>query len=104
VAKDMIFTGRRLGAGEALSIGLVDRVVPRGEALTGARRLASAIAAKGPVAVRHAKQAVSRALELDLASGLAYEANQFALLFATQDAREGTSAFVERREPRFEGR
>ncbi len=103
LAKELIFTGRRIGAEEAREIGLVNRVVPEGEALNAAREIAAEIAANGPLAVRHAKAATNRAVDVDLISGLEYEADQFALLFATQDAREGMGAFVERRKPKFEG-
>jgi enoyl-CoA hydratase len=102
-AKELIFSGRRIGASEAREIGLVNRVVPQGEALKAARELAAEIAANGPLAVRHAKAATNQALDVDLVSGLGYEANQFALLFATEDAREGMGAFAERRRPEFKG-
>jgi enoyl-CoA hydratase len=104
LAKELIFTGRRIGAAEAREIGLVNRVVPQGEALKVARELAAEIAANGPLAVRHAKAATNRAMDVDLVSGLEYEADQFALLFATEDAREGMGAFAERRKPEFRGR
>jgi enoyl-CoA hydratase len=104
LAKELIFTGRRIGAEEAREIGLVNRVVGRGEALSVAKELAGEISANGPLAVRHAKAAANRALDTDLISGLEYEADQFALLFATEDAREGMNAFGEKRKPRFEGR
>ncbi len=103
-AKELIFTGRRIGAKEAHEIGLVNRVVPQGEALGVARELAAEIAANGPLAVRHAKAATNRAMDVDLVSGLEYEADQFALLFATEDAREGMGAFVEKRKAQFKGR
>jgi enoyl-CoA hydratase len=103
-AKELIFTGRRIGAREAHEIGLVNRVVSEGEALKVARELAAEIAANGPLAVRHAKAATNQALDVDLVSGLGYEADQFALLFATEDAREGMGAFAERRKPEFKGR
>jgi len=104
LAKELIFTGRRIGAEEAKAIGLVNRVVAEGEALNSARELAAEISANGPLAVRHAKAAANRALDVDLVSGLEYEADQFALLFATEDASEGMNAFGERRKPAFEGR
>jgi enoyl-CoA hydratase len=103
LAKELIFTGRRIGAEEAREIGLVNRVVPQGEALSAARELAAEIAANAPLAVRHAKSATNRALDVDLVSGLEYEADQFALLFSTEDAREGMGAFAERRKPEFKG-
>ena len=104
LAKELIFTGRRISAEEARDIGLVNRVVAEGEALDAARELAAGISANGPLAVRHAKAAANRSLDVDLISGLEYEADQFALLFATEDAREGMTAFSEKRKPEFEGR
>jgi enoyl-CoA hydratase len=104
VAKELIFTGRRIGADEARLMGLVNHVVPEGEALNAAKEMAAEIAANGPVAVRHAKAAANRALDVDIISGLEYEADQFALLFATEDAKEGMSAFMEKRKAEFEGR
>ena len=91
-------------AEEAREIGLVNRVVPQGEALDVAREVAAEIARNGPLAVRYAKAAVNRSADVDLVSGLEYEADQFALLFATEDAREGMDAFVEKRKPEFGGR
>ena len=104
LAKELIFTGRRIGAEEAREIGLANRVVGRGEALSVAKEMAAEISANGPVAVRHAKAATNRALDVDLVSGLEFETDQFALLFATEDAREGMNAFGEKRRPKFEGR
>lgn len=104
LAKELIFSGRRIDAAEAKDIGLVNRVVGEGEALNTARELAAEIASNGPVAVRHAKTAANRSLDVDLISGLEYEADQFSLLFATEDAREGMGAFMEKRKPQFEGR
>jgi enoyl-CoA hydratase len=104
LAKELIFTGRHIGAEEAREMGLVNRVVPEGEALDVARQIAGEIAANGPLAVRHAKAAANRSTDVDLVSGLEYEADQFALLFATEDAREGMGAFVEKRKPQFRGR
>jgi enoyl-CoA hydratase len=104
LAKELILTGRRVNAAEAKEMGLVGRVVPQGEALSAARELAAEISANGPVAVRHAKAAANKALEVDLVSGLDYESDQFALLFSTHDAKEGMRAFVEKRKPSFEGR
>jgi enoyl-CoA hydratase len=104
LAKELIFTGRRIDAEEAKRMGLVNRVVGQGEALSAARELAAEISANGPVAVRHAKAAANRAGDVDLISGLEYEADQFALLFASEDAKEGMGAFVEKRRPGFQGR
>ena len=103
VAKELIFSGRRIRAEEALRIGLVNRVVPEGEALSAAKEIASQIAANGPLAVRMAKASANRALDVDLISGLEYEADQFGLLFSTEDAKEGMGAFVEKRKAEFKG-
>jgi enoyl-CoA hydratase len=104
LAKELIFTGRRVDAEEARGIGLANRVVGQGEVLDAAKEMAAEISANGPLAVRYAKAATNRALDVDLISGLEFEADQFALLFATEDAREGMNAFGEKRKPRFEGR
>jgi enoyl-CoA hydratase len=103
-ALDLILTGRRVGAAEALAIGLVTRVYPaatlRAEALAYARELA----AKAPLAVRFALDAVRSGLEQPLAEGLAHEAALFGLVSATDDMREGTRAFLEKRSAQFTGR
>jgi enoyl-CoA hydratase/carnithine racemase len=102
-AKDIIMTGRFVDAGEALSIGLVDRVVPAGEVYAAARSLVEQFVAGPAVALRAAKQAVDGGLEMDLASGLAWESQLFAALFATEDKAEGMAAFMAKRKPSFKG-
>ena len=104
LAMDMILTGRRLSAREALSAGLVARVVAREAWLGEARRVAREIAARGPVANRLAKEAVDRAFEGPLSLGLDYERRQLYLAFASDDAKEGIAAFLEKRAPEFTGR
>src|SRR3954447_5080238 len=99
-AKDLIFTGRHVDAAEALSIGLVDRVVPHTEVYTAAREMAATFAGGPLAAVRAAKQAVDRGLEADLGTGLEIERLQFSGLFATEDAREGMTAFADKRRPK----
>jgi enoyl-CoA hydratase len=103
-AMDMILSGRRLTAREALASGLVARVVAREAWLDEAKRVAREIAAKGPVANRLAKEAVDRAFDAPLTVGLDYERRALYLAFASEDAREGMRAFLEKRAPRFEGR
>jgi enoyl-CoA hydratase len=104
VAMDMILSGRRLSAREALAAGLVARVVARESWLEEAKRLARDIAAKAPVATRLAKESVDRAFEVPLAAGLEAERRALYLAFASEDAREGLTAFVAKRKPEFEGR
>ena len=104
LAMDMILSGRRLSAREALAAGLVARVVAREAWLEEAKRTAREIAAKGPVANRLAKEAVDRAFDAPLSVGLDYERRALYLAFASEDAREGMRAFLEKRAPEFEGR
>jgi enoyl-CoA hydratase len=103
-ALEMILTGARIPADEALRIGLVERVVPAGEALEATAELARAIAAKAPVALRYAKEAVVKGLELPLADGLRLEGDLSTLLRTTEDRVEGAKAFLEKRAPRWTGR
>jgi enoyl-CoA hydratase len=103
-ALEMILTGARLTAAEALRIGLVERVVPAAEVRSAARELAVAIAAKAPVALRYAKEAVVKGLELPLADGIRLENDLAALLRSTEDRLEGARAFLEKRPPRWTGR
>jgi enoyl-CoA hydratase len=104
VAMDMILTGRMLSAREALDFGLVARVVAREAWLTEARRVAAEIAAKSPVSVRLAKEAVDAAFEVPLSAGVELERRAFYLARASEDATEGLTAFVEKRKPEFRGR
>ena len=104
MARELVFTGRIIDAKEAKEIGLVNRLVGEGEALGAAKEVARQIAGNAPVAVRNAKTAMNIARNTDLASGVEHEGDLFALLLATEDAREGMTAFAERREPEFKGR
>jgi len=103
LARELIYTGRRVGAEEALRIGLVNAVVPADELLDRAHELARTIARNAPVAVRLAKEAIRRGLDVDLDAGLVLEAQAFALAFSTADQKEGMTAFLERRVPEFRG-
>lgn len=100
-AKDLIFTGRRVGAEEARAAGLVNAVHPHEELLPAALELAATIAAKPAWALAQAKEMINRAYEGDLAGNLARERDLFALAFDTEDRREGFAAFFEKREARF---
>jgi enoyl-CoA hydratase len=104
IAMDMILTGRMIGAREALGLGLVARVVAKEAWLDEAKRAAGAIAAKGPIAVRLAKEAVDQAFEAPLSAGIEFERRAFYLARASEDATEGLTAFVEKRAPDFKGR
>ncbi len=104
LAMDVILSGRFLTAREALASGLVARVVAHEAWLEEAKRVARDIAAKGPVASRLAKEAVDRAYEGGLGLGLDYERRLLYLAFASEDAREGLQAFVEKRKPDFKGK
>ena len=104
VAMDVVLSGRRLNAREALESGLVARVVAREAWLDEAKRVAREIASKAPVATRLAKEAVDHAYEGGLGYGLDYERRAMYLAFASADAREGLNAFLEKRRPEFEGR
>jgi enoyl-CoA hydratase/carnithine racemase len=94
-AKDMIFTGRFVGAPEALGIGLVDEVVPDADVYLAALDMVAGYATGPAVALRAAKQAIDGGLEADLATGLEIERLNFAALFATEDQRTGMRSFVE---------
>ncbi|MCX7354621.1 MAG: enoyl-CoA hydratase-related protein [Alphaproteobacteria bacterium] len=103
-AMKMVLTGEAIDARAALAAGLIAEVVPPELALDRALELAETIAAKPPVAVRLAKEAVLKAQEMTLEAGLDYERKAFAMLFATEDRREGVQAFLEKRKPVFKGR
>ena len=103
-AKDLIFSGRMVDAEEALRIGLADRVVPAAQVYPTAVDFVRAFADGPALALRAAKLAIDRGLAMDLAAGLAWESQLFAGLFATDDRVEGTTAFVEKRKPKFTGR
>ena len=100
----LLLTGEQIDAAEARRIGLVSRVAPAGEALAAAREIAAAIASRGPIATRLAKEAVHRGLEMTLDQALRYELDLTVLLQTTADRAEGVRAFEARRPPRFTGR
>jgi enoyl-CoA hydratase len=104
VAMDVILSGRFLSAREALAAGLVARVVAREAWLEESKRVACDIASKGPVAIRLAKEAVDRAYEAPLTLGVEYERRLLALALASKDAREGLTAFLEKRGPEWQGK
>jgi enoyl-CoA hydratase/carnithine racemase len=103
-ALELILTAARIDAAEALRIGLVERVVPAGQALAAAHELAATLAAKAPIALRYAKEAVVKGLALPLADGVRLENDLATLLRTTEDRLEGARAFLEKRAPRWQGR
>jgi len=103
-AKDLILTGRTVDAAEALRTGLVQAVYEPAELMDRTMDTARALAAKSPIALAQAKEVCNTALQGEHRANLDHEATLFSLLFATEDAREGMAAFVEKREPKFTGR
>jgi len=103
-AAEMILTGAQVDAAEALRIGLVNKVVPAADLAGEALSLAAGIAAKGQLAVRMSLKAINAVHELPLSEGLRVEAGLFGELCGTEDFREGTSAFLEKRQAAFKGR
>ena len=103
-AKELILTGRLVGAEEARERGLVNAVFAPAELLEKALETARLLASKSPLALAVAKEAVNRALGGDHAENLEREADRFGELFASEDAKEGLTAFIEKREPSFRGR
>jgi enoyl-CoA hydratase/carnithine racemase len=103
-AKELALTGRIISAQEAERIGLVNEVVPAGEAVARARAIGEEIAERGPLAVRAVKVLMDGALDHDLAAGHAAEVETSVRIFATDDLLEGVRAFIEKRPPEYHGR
>ena len=104
IAKEIMYTGDPIGAEEAHRIGLANHVVPAGEALAAAREMAGRLTERPGVALSYIQQAVHRGLGATLPEGLQIEADLFAKVFQTEDAREGVEAFIGKREPKFQHR
>lgn len=103
-AKEMIFADERINAQEAFRVGLVQRVVPKGQALEEAKKLMKKILGKGPVSVKMAKKAINEGLQMSLREGLDLEARCEGVCFATEDKDEGARAFLEKRPAKFKGK
>lgn len=103
-ALEMLLTGGPVDAQEGLRIGLVGAVAPREVLATVTEAIASRIAERGPLAVRYAKEAVSRGIDMPLEQGLRYETDLTVILQATEDRAEGVKAFLEKRKPEFKGK
>jgi enoyl-CoA hydratase len=104
VAMDLVLTGRMLGAEEAFQRGLAARIVPHELVVDEAIRLGKELSQKAPISVRLAKEAITRAFEGRVDDGIEFERKLFYLLFATRDSHEGMHAFVDKRQPNYEGR
>jgi enoyl-CoA hydratase len=103
-AKEMVYTGRRVPAEEAKAVGLINHLVPAGQAAAKAREIAETIAQNGPIAVRQAKKAVAWGSEVDLETGMRLSIEAYNITVNTEDRLEGVRAFNERRPPAFQGR
>ena len=103
-ARELIFTGRIIGAEEALRIGLVNQVVPCEDLRNTCMELAKTILGKAPLAVKMAKRAINEGVKVSLEEGLKLEEKYFGELSASDDMKEGTSAFLEKRKPEFTGK
>jgi len=104
LAKELIFTGRRMPAEEARAAGLVNHLVPRGQARAKAAEIAATIARNGPIAVRQAKKAIAYGLETDLETAMILAIEAYNATVVTEDRLEGVRAFNERRKPNFKGK
>ena len=103
-AKEIIFADERISAQEALRIGLVQRVVPKGQTVEEAKKLMKKIMSKGPVAIKMAKKAINEGLGMSLRGGLDLEGQCEAVCFGSQDKEEGAKAFLEKRPAQFKGK
>jgi len=103
-ALHLILSGEMIGAQEAFRIGLVNEVVPAADLITRAEAILNKIASNAPIAVKFALEAANKGLETSQGEGLLLEASYFGLCAATEDKKEGTTAFLEKRAPQFQGR
>jgi enoyl-CoA hydratase len=103
MASYLLLTGEMIGADEAKQANLIEKVVPADQLMTEAKRIAAVIASKAPLAIAATKTAIHKGLEMDLREALELEASSFGRIAVTNDAREGTKAFLEKRPPNFTG-
>ncbi|MEN6389393.1 MAG: short-chain-enoyl-CoA hydratase [Syntrophomonas sp.] len=103
MAKQLLYTGETIGAEEALRIGLVNKVTTYEQLMDEAMNIARMIASRGQLAVQLCKDAVNHGMQVDIGQAMAFEADIFGLCFATQDQKEGMSAFVDKRKAEFKG-
>ena len=103
-ALELLLTGDQVTAQEAHRLGLVNRVVPAADLMPEAKKLAATLAAKAPIAIRYILEAVHKGVEMPFAQAQVFEATLFGLVASTEDMREGTKAFLEKRKPEFKGK
>ena len=103
-ALELLLTGDQISAPEAYRLGLVNRVVPAADLMAEAKKLAATLAAKAPIAVRYILEAVHKGVEMPFAQAQVFEATLFGLVASTEDMREGTKAFLEKRKADFKGK
>ena len=103
LAKELIFTGKIISADEAFQMGFVNKIVAPDQLMDKTFKTAEAITTKGRVSLNAAKQTINQGLDVDLATGCKMEIDSFALCMASEDAKEGTHAFLEKRKPEFKG-
>ena len=103
-ALELLLTGDQIGAAEAHRLGLVNRVVPAADLMAEAKKFAAVLAAKAPLAVRYILDAVHQGVEMPFSQAQVFEATSFGLVSSTEDMREGTAAFLEKRKAAFKGR
>lgn len=103
-ARELIYSGDMIDAQTAFQYGLANKVVPLADLMAEAKALALKLAAKPPIAIQQAKAAINAGIDMDLNNGCHYENEAFALTFATEDKKEGMTAFLEKREAKFTGR
>jgi len=103
-ALELLLTGDQVTAQEAHRLGLVNRVVPAADLMAEAKKLAATLAAKAPVAIRYILEAVHKGVEMPFAQAQVFEATLFGLVASTEDMREGTKAFLEKRKAEFKGK
>jgi enoyl-CoA hydratase len=102
-ARELIYTGDMLNASEALTLGLVNKVVPQAELMNTVMKTVNTILSRGPIAVATSKKSINQTYEMDIEEAQRTEAKHFSDLFTTEDVREGTKAFIEKRKPLFKG-
>ena len=103
-AKELIFTGKRVSAKEALDIGLVNKICTLDNLLSECEKLAREICETGPIAIEQAKYAINKGIEVDINTGLAIESNAYWITIPTEDRLEGLKAFKEKRKPNYKGK